>query len=48
MEAKYYSAERNVQIIISLLKQHGIRKVVASPGTTNMPIVASMQHDPWF
>ena len=36
METKYYSAERNVQILVSLLKQHGIKKIIASPGTTNM------------
>lgn len=40
METKYYSAERNVQILVSLLKQHGIKKIIASPGTTNMPFVA--------
>ena len=34
METKYYSAERNVQILVSLLKQHGIKKIIASPGTT--------------
>jgi len=45
---KYYSDERNAQIIVALLKEHRIRKVVASPGTTNIAIVGSMQHDPWF
>lgn len=45
---KYYTAERNVQIILYLLKQYGIRKVVASPGTTNITLVASMQQDPFF
>ena len=29
---QYYSDERNVQIVVSLLKQHGIKKVVVSPG----------------
>ena len=48
METKYYSAERNVQILVSLLKQHGIKKIIASPGTTNMPFVASVQYDKWF
>lgn len=43
-----YSAERNAQIIVSLLKQHGIRHVVASPGSTNMPIVGTVQSDPAF
>lgn len=46
--ANYYTNERNAQVIISLLKQHGIYKVVASPGTTNMAFVASIQQDPYF
>lgn len=45
---KYYTDERNAQVVISLLKQHGIRKIVASPGTTNMAIVASVQYDTFF
>lgn len=47
-EGKYYSAERNVQIVVSLLKQHGIKRVIASPGTTNMTFVGSIQGDPFF
>lgn len=43
-----YTSLRNSQIILYLLKHHGIRKVVASPGTQNMSIVASMQSDPFF
>ena len=46
--ANYYTNEKNAQIVISLLKQHGIKKVVASPGTTNMAFVASIQQDPYF
>lgn len=45
---KYYSSERSVQILISLLKAHNIRKVVASPGTTNLPFVGSIMYDSWF
>lgn len=48
MEKKFYTVERNVQILISLLKQYGIKKVIASPGTTNMTFVGSIQQDPWF
>jgi 2-succinyl-5-enolpyruvyl-6-hydroxy-3-cyclohexene-1-carboxylate synthase len=48
MEAKHYTDERNVQIMISLLKQHGIHRVIASPGTTNMTFVGSIQNDPYF
>lgn len=43
-----YSVERNAQIIISLLKQHSVRKIIVSPGTTNIPIVASLQNDSFF
>ncbi|WP_273212135.1 thiamine pyrophosphate-binding protein [Runella zeae] len=45
---KHYTDEKNVQVILSLLKAHGIRKVVASPGTTNMALVGSMQQDSYF
>ena len=44
----YYSKEVNVQILVSLMKKHGVRKVIASPGTTNINFVASVQHDPYF
>ena len=44
-ENKYYTNERNVQIVISLLKAHGVRKVVVSPGTTNITLVASLMYD---
>lgn len=46
--SKYYSDEVNAQIVVALLKAHGIRKVIASPGTTNMAVVYSMQNDPYF
>ena len=49
MESKFkYTNERNVQIIIALLKAHGIHRVIASPGTTNMTFVVSIENDPWF
>jgi len=44
----YYSNEKNVQILIALLKAHGIRKIIASPGATNVTFVASVQHDSFF
>lgn len=44
----YYTDEKNAQIVIALLKAHGIKRIVASPGTTNMSIVGSVQNDPWF
>lgn len=43
-----YTSERNNQIVIELLKYHGIKKVVASPGATNVSFIASIQNDPWF
>ena len=43
-----YTVERNVQILIAALKAHGIRQVVASPGTTNLTFVASLQYDNSF
>lgn len=44
----HYTNERNVQIVIALLKAHGIHRVIASPGTTNMTFVVSIENDPWF
>ena len=44
----YYTDVKNAQIVIALLKAHGIRKVVANPGTTNIAFVGSVQNDPWF
>ena len=44
----HYTSEKNVQILLALLKFHGIRKVIASPGSTNMCLNASVQHDPYF
>ena len=44
MEFKY-SSEQNVQILVDLLKAHNIRKVIVSPGATNLNFVASLQYD---
>ncbi len=44
----YYTDEKNVQIMIALLKKHGIKKVIASPGTTNLTFVRSLQNDSYF
>lgn len=44
----FYTNERNVQIVLFLLKANGIKKVVASPGATNITVVASMQNDSFF
>ncbi|MEE0779397.1 MAG: thiamine pyrophosphate-binding protein [Massilimicrobiota sp.] len=44
----YYTDERNMQMLIYLMKYHGIKKVIASPGSTNITFVASIQQDPYF
>ena len=44
----YYTDDKTTQILLSLLKSHGIKKVVVSPGTTNIALVGSMQYDPFF
>ncbi|MBR4324565.1 MAG: 2-succinyl-5-enolpyruvyl-6-hydroxy-3-cyclohexene-1-carboxylate synthase [Bacteroidales bacterium] len=46
--SQYYTDEKNVQILISLLKQHGIKRIIASPGSTNVTFVGSCQQDPYF
>ena len=43
-----YTAEKNVQMLICLLKEHGIRRIIASPGNTNVTFVASVQNDSFF
>ncbi len=43
-----YSAEKNTQMLIALMKEHGIKKVIASPGMKNMPFIASVQFDDYF
>lgn len=44
----HYTNEKNVQIVLALLKANNIKKVVVSPGATNESIVGSMQYDPYF
>ena len=43
-----YSDQENVQILISLLKQYGITRVIANPGTTVTNLVGSIQNDKDF
>ncbi|WP_458458024.1 thiamine pyrophosphate-binding protein [Pseudobutyrivibrio sp.] len=43
-----YSVEKNVQYLLALLKKRGIRKIVISPGATNICLVRSMQNDSFF
>lgn len=46
--AYYYTSARNIQIVIALMKSHGIKRVITSPGATNIAINFSLQHDPYF
>ena len=43
-----YSKLKNVQVIISLLKQNGIKHLVLSPGTRDVPLVHSVEQDSFF
>lgn len=47
MDARYTS-ERNFQMLIALMKAHGVRRVICDPGTTNISLVASLQSDMYF
>ena len=46
--SNYYTSEKNTQILIQLMKEHGIKKIVASPGSTNICFIASVQQDAFF
>lgn len=43
-----YTPLKSYQIIISLLKQNGVRHLVLSAGTRNIPFVQSVETDPFF
>ncbi|MDE7445444.1 MAG: 2-succinyl-5-enolpyruvyl-6-hydroxy-3-cyclohexene-1-carboxylate synthase [Lachnospiraceae bacterium] len=43
-----YTVEKNTQILIALLKKYQIKKIIISPGTTNICFVASVQNDSFF
>lgn len=43
-----YTDDKNAQVVLALLKKFGIRKIVISPGMTNVPIARSVQLDPFF
>lgn len=47
-ENRGYNEEQNVQVLIALLKAHNIKKVIVSPGATNIAFVGSIQYDPYF
>ncbi|RQW63874.1 thiamine pyrophosphate-binding protein [Vibrio viridaestus] len=43
-----YSPEINVQVVVCLLKKHGIKNIIASPGATNVALLGTLQGDPFF
>ncbi|MDE7381259.1 MAG: 2-succinyl-5-enolpyruvyl-6-hydroxy-3-cyclohexene-1-carboxylic-acid synthase, partial [Muribaculaceae bacterium] len=43
-----FSSYQNVLQLLSLLKLHNIKRFVVSPGSRHIPIVISMEADPWF
>ena len=43
-----YTRLKNVQILIALLKKHGIRHLVLSPGQSNYSFVHSVETDDYF
>ena len=43
-----YTDDKNAQIVLALLKKYNVRKIVVSPGTTNVPISRAVQTDPFF
>lgn len=44
----YYTTEKNIQMLIRLMKEHHVKKVIASPGSTNITFVASLKQDEYF
>ena len=47
MKAKITN-EKNIQMLISMLKEYGIKNIIVSPGTSNISFVATVQNDPFF
>ena len=43
-----YTSEENFRVLIALLKAHNIRKIIISPGMTNVTFAGSVQSDPFF
>ena len=43
-----YTDDKNAQIVLALLKKYNIKKIVVSPGMTNVPISRSVQIDSFF
>ncbi len=43
-----YSSLKNIQVLVTLLKQYGVKHIVISAGTRHTPLVYSVEHDPYF
>ena len=43
-----YTKDKNIQILISILKKNRIKKIIVSPGTNNINFVGSIQRDDYF
>ena len=43
-----YSALKNIQILVSLLKAKGISNIVLSPGGSSIPLIRSIEDDDYF
>lgn len=43
-----YTVERNIQMLIYLMKAHNIKRIIASPGSCNVTFVASLMNDSFF
>lgn len=43
-----YTSEKNTQILISLMKAHGVNDIIISPGSMNHIFAACVQEDPDF
>lgn len=44
----YYSNEKHTQMLIALMKAHEVKKIIISPGATNVCFVGSVQQDNYF
>jgi len=47
-KSNMYASQKNVQILVALMKEHGVRHVVISPGSRNLALVRSLEGDGFF
>ncbi len=46
--SNYYTDEKNILVLLSLLKADDLKKIIVSPGAPNISFVASIQQDSYF